>query len=292
MPKIAVPSQHRSFRNHPSFDGDPEAQRALGPVIAKWLAQGVLEYVCWDDRQPVLLQPCGAVPKSSAPFYRLITDARHCNKLYSDWGVTYQSAEQLCSALHRCDFTGSADLEDAYHLSVFAGCGGGLRRTLLPVVTGDGSVSWIEGRINGCDPSSCLGGCDKDLSGISIDGHVFRFAATQFGQKTAGSPLSSLVSCIGRYFARLSRPVHVAAWVDDLHFSLSTPPHPTCAGHAGGCPVSSEYYGYAVEAQAMWREQARRCNLPLSAGKGHEVAQGGAFTGVHLDTARSALDAS
>jgi hypothetical protein len=34
-----------------------------------------------------------------------------------------------------------------------------------------------------------MGGCDKDLSGIMIDGHVFRFAACQFGQKPAGSPL-------------------------------------------------------------------------------------------------------
>ena len=44
----------------------------------------------------------------------------------------------------------------------------------------------------------------------------------------------------------------------------------------------------------MWREKARRCNLPLSAGKCHEVAQGGAFTGGrgpprHL--ARGSLDA-
>ena len=45
MPKIATPSQQRAFKNHPSFDGDPAAQRALGPVVAKWLAQGVLEYV-------------------------------------------------------------------------------------------------------------------------------------------------------------------------------------------------------------------------------------------------------
>ena len=37
-------------------------------VIAKWLASGVLEYVAWDDRMPILLQPCGAVPKGTAPF--------------------------------------------------------------------------------------------------------------------------------------------------------------------------------------------------------------------------------
>jgi hypothetical protein len=57
-----------------------------------------------------------------------------------------------------------------------------------------------------------------------------------------------------------------------------------CHGHAGGCTVCTEYYGYALAAQSLWREKARRCNLPLSTGKGHEVAQGGAFTGIHLDT--------
>ena len=93
-----------------------------------------------------------------------------------------------------------------------------------------------------------VGGCDKDMSGIMIEGHIFRFAACQFGQKTAGSPLNSIVRSVARYFARLPTPVHVAAWVDDLFFSLSTPPHPVCAGHKGGCPVCEEYYGYALDA--------------------------------------------
>ena len=121
MPKITTPSQCTTLRNHPSWEDDPAAQAALGPIIAKWLAQGVLEYVQWDDRQPVLLQPCGAVPKGTAPFFRLITDARFGNTMYSDWGVTYTSAADLASALHHRDFTWSSDLQDAYHLSVFAG---------------------------------------------------------------------------------------------------------------------------------------------------------------------------
>jgi hypothetical protein len=33
---------------------------------------------------------------------------------------------------------------------------------------------------------------NKDLSGISIDGIVFRFAACQFGQRTAGARLAAL----------------------------------------------------------------------------------------------------
>ena len=284
MPKIATPSQRKVFRNHPSWEDDPAAQAALGPIIAKWLAQGVLEYVLWDDRQPVLLQPCGAVPKGSAPFYRLITDARFGNSLYSDWGVSYQSAADLSASVYYRDFTWSADLQDAYHLSVFAGCGGALRPCMRPVVQDDGTVSWVDGWVVGCTPDTCLGGCDKDMSGLSINGHVFRFAACQFGQKTAGSPLNALVMSVARYFARLPTPVHIAAWVDDLHFSMRTPPHPACAGHVGGCSICTTAYQQAVLMEEHWRQKARALNLPLSEGKGHTVAQGGPFTGVRLDT--------
>ena len=286
MPKITTPVQQKTLRNHPSWEDDPAAQAALGPIIAKWLAQGVLEYVQWDDRRPLLLQPCGAVPKGSAPFYRLITDARFGNAMYSDWGVTYTSAAALSSALHPRDFTWSADLQDAYHLSVFAGCGGALRPCKRPIIAGDGSVSWIDGYIVGCSPDTCLGGCDKDMSGISISGHIFRFAACQFGQKTAGSPLNSIVISVAQYFARLPTPVHVATWVDDLHFSMRTPDHPPCLGHLAGCPVCAQAFRQATELEALWRRKALALNLPLSAGKGHTVAQGGPFTGVHLDTLR------
>ena len=290
MPKVSSPSQQTALRNHPSFENDEKAKEALGPVIAKWLVTGVLEYVGWNDRVPILLQPCGAVPKGTAPFYRLITDARFGNQLYSDWGVSYTSAAQIGQALHRCDFTFSSDIADAYHLSVLRGCGGRLRPVKRPVVgkdskTGENCVTWVDGLVNGCTPSTCVGGCDKDMSGIMIEGHIFRFAACQFGQKTAGSPLNSIVRSVARYFARLPTPVHVAAWVDDLFFSLSTPPHPVCAGHEGGCPVCEEYYGYALDAQRKWHEKARKLNIPLSE-KGHGVSQVGSFTGVSIDTFR------
>ena len=292
MPRISAPSQRTALRNHPSWEEDEDAKRALGPVIAKWLATGVLEYVGWNDRLPILLQPCGAVPKGTAPFYRLITDARFANSMYADWGVSYTTAAQLSSTLNRCDFTFSIDISDAYHLSLWAGCGGELRSTRRPVLStrdgpeGDaGRLSWLDAKVNGCDPSNCRGGCDKDLSGIVIDGHVFRFASCQFGQKTAGSPLGAIVRSVARYFARLPSPVHVAAWVDDLIFIMSTPDHGICAGHEGGCAVCAEYYGRALLVQQQWRAKAARLNIPLS-GKGHEVAQRGSYTGVGIDTFR------
>ena len=95
MPKISAPTQQTALRNHPSWEKDDAAKAALGPVIAKWLATGVLEYVGWDDRVPVLLQPCGAVPRGTAPFYRLIPDARFANRTNPDWGITYTTAAQL-----------------------------------------------------------------------------------------------------------------------------------------------------------------------------------------------------
>jgi hypothetical protein len=197
---------------------------------------------------PILLQQCGAVPKGTAPFYRLTTDARLANKFYSDWGVTYTTAAQLSSTLNRCDFHISIDISDAYHLSLWAGCGRELRPVQRPVIVSNGpgqpsEVSWVDAMVNGCTPSTCRGGCDKDLSGIMIDGFVFRFAACQFGQKTAGSPLGSIVRAVARYFARLPDPVHVASWVDDLIFIMSTPEHGDCAGFVGGCPVCTEYHG-------------------------------------------------
>ena len=71
-----------------------------------------------------LLQPCWAVPKGTARFYRLITHARFANETYSLWGVSYTLGAQLSSTLKRCDFTFSVDTSDAYHLSLWAGCGG------------------------------------------------------------------------------------------------------------------------------------------------------------------------
>jgi hypothetical protein len=204
--------------------------------------------------------------------------------MYSDWGVTYASAADLSASLQPRDFTWSADLQDAYHLSVFAGCGGALRPCKRPIPNGDGTISWIDGFIVRCAPDTCLGCCDKDMSGISIAGHVFRFAACQFGQKTAGSPLNSLVLSVARYFARLPTPVHVAAWVDDLHFSMRTPDHPPCSGHLAGCPVCTTAYHRATIAENLWRQKAALLHLPLSEGKGHSAAQGGPFTGVFVDT--------
>jgi hypothetical protein len=141
----------------------------------------------------------------------------------------------------------------------------------------------VDAMVNGCTPSTCRGGCDKNLSGIMIDGFVFRFAACHFGQKTARSPPGSIVRAVARYFAQLPDPVHVASWVDDLTFIISTPEHGECAGFVGGCSECTEYHGRALKVQELWHAKARKLNIPLSA-KGHPVGQSGAFTGVAIDS--------
>ena len=87
---------------------------------------------------------------------------------------------------------------------------------------------------------------------------------------------------MARYYARLSDPVHVAAWVDDLLFSMSTPEHAACAGFDGGCAVCIEAHSKALEVQEAWLEKARALNIPLSA-KDHNVGQRGVYTRVAID---------
>jgi hypothetical protein len=99
-----------------------------------------------------------------------------------------------------------------------------------------------------------------------------------FGQKTAGSPLGSIVRAVARYFARLPDPV--TSWVDDLIFILSTQEHGDCAGFVGGCPVCTEYHGRALKIQELWHAKERKLNISLSA-KGHPVGQGGVHRRCH-----------
>jgi hypothetical protein len=62
-PRASAPSQHKALWNHPSWESDDDALWALGPVMVKLPASGVLECVAWEHRMPTLLHPCGAVPK-------------------------------------------------------------------------------------------------------------------------------------------------------------------------------------------------------------------------------------
>jgi hypothetical protein len=98
------------------------------------------------------------------------------------------------------------DLEDAFHLSIFSGCTGRPFWSRVFTIDEHGQVVPRWRLVMGCDVYSCLGLCDKAMSGFCIDGFVGRFAAAHFGQRNAGSPLNALMRAIQRFLARRAPP--------------------------------------------------------------------------------------
>ena len=187
---------------------------------------------------------------------------RTIRQSYSDRGVTYTTAAQLSSTLDRCDVHLSINMSDAYLLSLWAGRGGEPRPTKRPVIASHGpvqpnEVTWIETLVNGCDPFTCQGGCDKVLSGIMIDGLVFRFAAFRPGQMTAGSPLGCLVRAVALLRSHTGRGTRCIV-------GRRTSEHGPVASFEGCCPVCEEYHGRALKVQERWQEQARKLNTGIS----------------------------
>jgi len=128
MPKPSFPMWGSWRSNHPSWERNEDAKRALGPKLAEWIAWGIVEVMPPGCPPPLFVEPLGAVDKAMDPFWRLILDARISNKYYDEWGVWYLSIAQaaLTALLDKCDIIFAEDLVDAYHLSVFAGCTGQL----------------------------------------------------------------------------------------------------------------------------------------------------------------------
>ena len=136
--------------------------------------------------------------------------------MYFDWGVSYTTAVQLNSTPNRCDFRFSMDISDAYHLSLWGGCGGELRAVRRHVLStrqdGTERLTWVDALVNGCTPSTCRGGCDKDMSGIMIDRHTGLPAVRRsVWSEDRGQSAGCIVRSVARYFVRLQSPVHVAA---------------------------------------------------------------------------------
>jgi hypothetical protein len=167
----------------------------------------------------------------------------------------------------------------------------------------------------GCDPYTCLGFCDKAMSGFCIDGFVGRFAAAHFGQRNAGSPLNALMRCIQRFLARrapapaprpntrrLASPetdpvrrglhdtaLHTAVWVDDTVFVTKTPLHGLCSGLTGGCPVCVRSARASRRSQLGWHRLADELGLGLSDDKRQLPSQRVTYTGMVVDTYRRTI---
>ena len=109
------------LRNHPSLDDD--AMEALWPTVKTMLWKGVLEYCARHHPAPRGIIACGAVPKSSPPWKRLITDYR-VTKIYQDpWPVKYISVRAISLAIKRNAMFWSRDLAAAYYNGTLGGCG-------------------------------------------------------------------------------------------------------------------------------------------------------------------------
>ena len=299
MPKPKFPLRPSWRKNHASWENNHEARRALGPKFAAWMCQCIVEIVPPGCPLPLFIEPLGAVDKATDPFWRLILDARLSNEHHDEWGVWYLSVSALAALLDHCDVMFAEDLEDAYHLSAFAGCTGELRWSRVLTFDEQGSLVWAWRLVLGCDPTTCLGFCDKAMSGFCIDGFVARFAAAHFGQRNAGSPLNAFMRAVLRYLASRHsaadaakglrrglgpRALHSAVWVDDTVFVTKTVPHPPCAGLGGGCPVCRASARRAARSQTGWHRLAERLGLGLSDDKRQLPSQRVVYTGLVVDT--------
>ncbi len=71
--------------------------------VNNWTWQGVVEIVPRACPLQLSIEPLGALDKATAPWRRLILDARISNEYQDPWGVWYFSVSQLAALLDFCD---------------------------------------------------------------------------------------------------------------------------------------------------------------------------------------------
>ena len=281
--------------NHPSWEKDREAKKALGPTIAAWIHSGILEWVPPSCPAPLIVEPLGAVEKSTQPYYRLISDARRSNKCLSKWSVRCMNLLDMAAALDYGAKMSGDDVNDAYHLSPFGGCSGELVEELGLSCGLDGVWKEVLRLHVGCSPRTCLGTCDKARSGCCIDGFLFRFAATHFGQKLAGSPLNCLLMTVLRHLLRRAQKASPGLlllcflWVDDLILARNVAPHGPCGGLASECSVCAAALAEFEQFRRYWHKLADTLGISLSTAKRQEPGQRIEYTGVIVDTVAGRL---
>lgn len=277
-------------RNHRSWEQCDKAKFALGPTIAHWLLAGILELVPHGCPPPLVIEPVGAVEKGTDPYYRLITDARLSNEELDEWPVRYWTVLEAAAGLSYGALMCADDAKDAYHLSAFAGCTGALIEDESFCLEQDGSWAKKKRYFLGCSPSTCLGTCDKARSGICLDGFLFRFAAAQFGQKLAGSPLNALFFPIIRHLVNRFRGnspllgLLCSLWVDDLFLAQNVNPHGSCGGLLAGCAICVAAKLAFAKTQSYWHQLACDLGITLSPSKRQEISQQVEYTGIVLDS--------
>jgi hypothetical protein len=222
-------------KNLASWTDNPEAQEALWPEVAKMLWRGTFEYMSRGMRMPLAIMAVSAVPKATAPFWRLVTDARPVNVFADKWNVKYMSIKTLRLILGPKSLFWSIDLKSAYHLTVLGGCGRPWKiifRWLLSV--DERSYKLIRSKVYGCDGYDCSSCCDKAMLAVCMEGHIMRFGATPFGHATSHGPLAILTEAFVRYISRVLG-LDGGSYVDDILMALQMLWHGDCVGLERGC---------------------------------------------------------
>ena len=150
------------------------------------LWRGTFEYIERGMRMPLAIMAVSAVPKSTDPFWRLVTDARPVNVFADKWNVKYISIKSLRLILGPKSLFWTVDLKSAYHLCVLGGCGRPWKQILRWLLSVDEkSYRKIATYVVGCDGYSCSSFCDKAMLAVCMESHIMRFAATPFGHRAA-----------------------------------------------------------------------------------------------------------
>ena len=177
----------------------------------------------------------------------LITDGRPIIVYAQAWRVKYVTVSDLCLVLTPNALMAVRNLKAVYHLVRYAGCRGNTRY-LVRWVTNHDRTGYVARRTmqSCCGPGDCLGFCDKSFFGISVRGHVGRFAAAQCGHKEVDS----------------------WTFVDNFMHSCPILWHEFCAGLAQGCPIC-----LAALEKLLWKSEALDhmmldCALVFSTKKG------------------------
>ena len=155
------------------------------------------------------------VPKSTAPFGRLVTDARPVHVFADKWNVKYISIKSLRLILGPIMLFSIVDLKFAYHLCVLGRCRrpwNQIFRWLLSVdeKTYRKIATYVIGRVG----YSCSSFCDKAMP-VCIGSHIMRFAATPIGHATSHGSLALLAEAIIRNICRILG-LDGGGYVDDL----------------------------------------------------------------------------
>ena len=272
-------------RNHPSWEDNPEAQAALWPEIARMIWKGVLEYVSRHCRLPLCIVAVGAVPKNTAPFWRLITDCRPINLYAVPWRVKYITLGGLALLLTPSCFFWVIDLTAAYHSVVLGGCGRPYIEITRFQVSADGkSYVPYKTRVYGCTPESCNGCCDKAYMGIMLNGYCFRFACCTFGHRTSNGPLAVLTDAILQHAAQ-RQSIDGACYVDDFIFVHHVAGHVECPGFLQGCESCRAARPAADRDERFTHKLLDDLNMNRN-NKGEPLGQVGVYIGILIDTVR------